>query len=174
MVFLVGMNLGVDRQHVATSSHCGLIEQLCRVSSKGTDYSRRGCNRPPHSGRAETNPSTPTARQNFFRGELADTDHLKAVIRIGDDEAIFAEDIEDGKAIQCEAAGSFRYLPVLPSKRFGHVPGRNTSCGQNCRRQRSRVNRRHKGRQRPDRPASPRHMAEMKIAPALVNRRRPR
>ena len=56
--------------------------------------------------------------QNFFRGELAYTDHLKAVTRIGDDEAIFAENIEDGKAIRFEAAGSFRYLPVLPSKRF--------------------------------------------------------
>ena len=57
--------------------------------------------------------------QNFFRGELADTDHLKAVIRIGDDVAIFAEDIEDGKAIRCETADpARRFLPILTCLTF--------------------------------------------------------
>src|SRR5687767_15895663 len=51
--------------------------------------------------------------QDLLGGELADTDHLVAMVRIGDHEDIVAEDVEDRKIVGREAAEAARSLVLL-------------------------------------------------------------
>ena len=77
---------------------CWTPDGACLRRSARSGKARAACDFSPH---------------DLLRGELADADHLVAVVRIRDDEDIVAEDVEDREIVGREAAKAARLLVLL-------------------------------------------------------------